>query len=131
MAPEWAKLCRGDRDFEVDGDAGAIEVRLAEGRRHRVKVRDGREAYELRAVVVGAAKAREIGGPDCELALRAWRWNRGAQLVGFRVDERGRLVGEAWVPKAGLTGEEWRGWVRRVAGECDRVEFLMTGEDAE
>ncbi|HEU5178897.1 MAG TPA: hypothetical protein VFU24_15710, partial [Burkholderiales bacterium] len=63
--------------------------------------------------------------------LRAWRRNRSSQLVGFRVDQRGRLVGEAWVPKAGLSAQEFQVYVRRVAAECDRFEYLLTGAYSE
>jgi hypothetical protein len=42
--------------------------------------------------------------------------------VGFKIDGRGRLVGEAWVPPAGLNREEWSVYVRAVARACDRVE---------
>jgi len=41
------------------------------------------------------------------------------QLVGFRLDQKGRLVGEAWVPKAGLSGDEFLLYVERVE-RCQR-----------
>jgi len=52
-------------------------------------------------------------------------------LMGFRIDRRGRLVGEAWVPKAGLTGEEFQLYVRHLAVEADRFEYGLTGRDSE
>ena len=57
--------------------------------------------------------------------------NRTAALVGFRIDNRSRLVGEAWVSKSGLTTEEFELYVRNLAAECDRFEFVLTGRDAE
>ena len=122
--PEWSKLCAGD-GLSPDGDA--IDVKLSAGRRHSVSVRDAGVVYELHSVVVRPGIVRELG----DVPLRAWRRNRSSHLVGFRVDQRGRLVGEAWVPKAGLSAEEFQIYVRRVAAECDRFEYLLTGADWE
>lgn len=124
MAADWTKLCRS-AGLSVEGEA--VEVKLAEGRHHRVSVRDAGPSYELQSIVARHAALRDVG----DAPLLAWRRNRSSQLVGFRIDHRGRLVGEAWVPKAGLTAEEFQIYVRRVAAECDRFEYLLTGADSE
>jgi hypothetical protein len=41
------------------------------------------------------------------------------------------VVGEAWVPKEGLTAEEFQVYVRAVATESDRFEYALTGRDVE
>lgn len=41
------------------------------------------------------------------------------------------IVGEAWVPKAGLAREDFLLYVRRVAAECDLFEYQLTGKDRE
>lgn len=122
--PDWTKLCAGD-GLALDGDA--IDVTLSAGRHHSVSVRDAGATYELQSVVARPGIVRDLG----DVPLRAWRRNRSSQLVGFRVDQRGRLVGEAWIPKAGLSAEEFQVYVRRVAAECDRFEYLLTGADSE
>ena len=66
-----------------------------------------------------------------DLPIQVWLRNRATALVGFRIDSRGRLVGEALVPKAGLTAEEFQIYVRAVAVQCDRLEYLLTGRDQE
>jgi hypothetical protein len=81
----------------------------------------------VHAVVAKAAAVKDVS----DLALRIWRHNRAAQLVSFRVDTRGRVYAEGWVPKAGLTAEELRHVVHRVAAESDRFEFILTGRDIE
>ena len=123
MAGDWQRLLRG-REFAVDG--ATVLVHLGQ-RSHKVTVAERDESYEFSAVVVGASKARGIS----KLSLRAWLRNRAAPLVGFRVDQRERLVAEAWVPKAGLTADEFRLYARTVARESDRFEFELTGEDVE
>ncbi|WP_441286821.1 YbjN domain-containing protein [Sorangium sp. KYC3313] len=124
MAREWTRLCKG-AGFAIDGDE--IEVRFADERHHRVRVDDEGDAFRVVGVVAQRAEVQR----QENLALRAWRRNRSTQLVGFRLDDRGRLVGESWVPKAGLSGEEFAAYVRQVAAECDRFEYLLTGKDTE
>jgi hypothetical protein len=124
MADEWVMLCQAD-DLTVEEPH--IQVRLGESRRQRVTVKDEGETYILSAVVV--RQATVSGLPD--IVIKAWLRNRGTHLVGFRLDERGRLLGETWVPKAGLSAAEFQCYVRTVAIECDRFEYTLTGRDAD
>jgi len=123
MAAEWRRLCRG-REFSVSVNDVLIDLR--DGRRHRVTVDDMDDSYRLTAVVAGAAVAGDIE----DLPVRTWQRNRGTELVGFRIDKRGRLIGESWVPKAGLSAAEFQLYIHTVAAECDRYEFELTGKDA-
>lgn len=123
MAAEWHRLVRG-RDFDVGADT--VLVRLGE-RSHMLTVADEGEQYLLTAVVARARVVRQFE----DLLLRAWKRNRATQLVGFRIDDRERLVAEAMVPKVGLTAEEFQLYARTVARESDRFEFELTGEDVE
>jgi hypothetical protein len=118
----WRTLCRGMRTT-VDGDD--VAVFFDNGRSHRVSLQETTDAVELEAIVAGAAAVRDV--PD--LPLRIWQHNHAAQLVSFRIDERGRVRARGWIPKAGLTQEEFQLMLRRVANESDRLEFLLTGRD--
>ena len=111
--------------MSIDGDR--INVTVSNERRQRIGIRETVDTYELTGVVARPAALSAV--PD--VSLRAWRRNRGMQLVGFRVDQKGRLVGEAWVPKAGLEREEFLTYVKRVAAECDLFEYYLTGKDRE
>ncbi len=124
MGPEWRTLARG---LNADINGEDVVVRFENGRFHRVRVHETEEAFEVRAVVAGAASVRGID----DLAIRIWRHNRAAQLVSFRIDTRGRVCAQGWVPKAGVTTEEFQLVLRRVAVESDRLEFLLTGKDSE
>lgn len=123
MSADWTSLIRGLGVVEND----AIRVELPDERTHRVFVRDAGEAWELEAVVARPSTVASLE----DLPVDVWRRNRQSRLVGFRLDHRGRLVGEAWTPKAGLTADEFRFYVRRVATECDRFEYQLTGRDEE
>jgi hypothetical protein len=123
--PDWRQFCRGADGISVDGDSVTVTVHVE--RQHRIGIRETADTYELTGLVARLAALSAV--PD--VPLRAWRRNRGMQLVGFRVDHKGRLVGEAWAPKAGLRREEFLTYVRRVAAECDVFEYHLTGKDRE
>ena len=120
-------------DMKVTGRK--VKVSFPNGRSHRVSVSEKPDAWELRGVVLSADTVSEQYSDDDSdrlgLALRAWQRNGTARLCGFRLDSEGALVGEAAVPKAGLTGEELTEMVRAVARACDLLEAHLTGEDEE
>jgi len=87
MANAWKGYALAE-DFTVQGSA--IEVSFADGRRQLVNVAEGAEDYRLSSFVVKEAKAESI--PD--LPLQVWKRNRTTAIVGFRIDDRGRSVGD-------------------------------------
>jgi hypothetical protein len=124
MAADWVRMCRV-KDLAVDEPN--IEVAFEKGRRHRVTVYDEGHSYKVRAFVTRRAVVESLQ----DLPIQVWVRNRATQLVGFRIDPQSRLVAEAWIPKPGLTAEEFQLYVRAVATESDRLEYALTGRDAE
>jgi len=124
MATEWRRFWK-PRDLAVDG--GEITVQLAEGRHHMISVQETDDSFRLMGIVTRQAATAAI--PN--LLPIIWEKNRALQLVGFRVDRRGRLVGEVLVPRAGIDADEFQQCVRTLAAECDRIEYLLTGKDVE
>jgi hypothetical protein len=125
MAADWVRFCSRAEDLTVTEPH--VDVKFGDGRRHRVTVKDEGDSYLIGGCVARQAVVTSV--PD--LPVRAWTRNRATQLVGFRIDRRQRLVGEAWLPKEGITREEFQLYLRRVAFECDRFEYLLSGRDAE
>ena len=119
---DWTQWCRGLDDISVYRDG--VEVVTDDERRRRIAIRETEETFELTGIVARPTAIDAI--PD--VFLRAWRRNRSTQLVGFKLDPKNRLVGEAWVPKAGLNRDEFLLYVRRVAAECDLFEHNLTGK---
>lgn len=119
---DWRSICCS-KDMGLEGEA--IKVSFHGGRKHYVRTEeiDG----ELRIWSVIARRSVVEGQKN--LQIRIWQRNHAARLVSYRIDERGRLIGEAWAPKAGLTQDELEFYIRSVAAECDRLEYLMTGSD--
>lgn len=124
MVAEWAEFCR-TTDLAVEDSS--VVITFADGRRHRVAVEEDAEEYLLRAFVARQSTVASL--PD--LPLKVWSRNRVVSLMGFRIDHRGRLVGEAWVPKVGITAREFQLYLRTVAVEADRFEYTLTGRDSE
>jgi hypothetical protein len=122
MGGDWTRYCHV-KDFAVEGDR--VRVTFADGRGHDVSVQDEADAYRLSAIVVD----RRVAGQVPDLRVRAWECNRVTELAGFQLDARGRLRGACWVPKVGLTAEEFRIYVRTLARECDNYEYRLTGKD--
>lgn len=121
---DWKSLCNAD-DMIVEDDV--VMVSLGDDRSHRVRVHETDVELILRAFVVRQSVVTSI--PD--LPIQVWQRNRAMSLMGFRIDKRGRLVGEAWVPKAGLTDAEFQIYLRHLAVEADRFEYALTGRDSE
>jgi hypothetical protein len=124
MTADWIALCRA-KDLSVDGEY--ITVQFAQGRQHTLSIEEGNEAYLLKAIIVKQSVVSSIN----DLPIQVWLRNRAATLVGFRIDHRGRLVGEAFVPKTGIEPDEFQFYVRTLAIEADRFEYSLTGKDLE
>ena len=123
---DWKRLSReaGLRP----GYDGTIDVALDGGRHQKVSVEvaeSGATFIRVWSTVAGRTASEKIE----DLARGAWFRNKSVDMVGFRTDEDGRLLGESRVPIAGLTSGEWAVYVRAVARACDRLEFLLTGRD--
>ena len=125
MANDWRLMCEAG-DLSVS-DA-EVTVTFPDQRSHRVTVADVGNEILLNAVVARPATVRAAGK---SLPLDTWLRNRAVNLVGFRIDEKDRLVSESWVPKAGLSAEEFQFHLRAVAVEADRYEYALTGRDVE
>ena len=121
----WKGMCRG-RDLHVEGDT--VTVTFGDDRSHRIAVAENPVEFLLRAIVARPAIVRALGS---SLAVTMWLRNRAVSLVGFEIDQRDRLVCTAFVPKAGLSAEEFQFQLRMVALESDRFEYALTGRDVE
>ena len=125
MTIEWKAWCRAQDDLTVRSDE--VTVTLPGQRAHRVTIAHVDGGLVLTARVCTGATVSSLEEPE----LLVWERNRVAQLVGFRIDKHDVLLGESWVPEAGLTAEELVFYVRHLAAESDRFEALLTGRDVE
>ncbi len=124
MPSDWKRAVRAG-GHTVSGSE--IRVRLAGEREHRVAVAESDDCLVFTARVARPSVVRALD----DVLLRAWLRNRGTKLVGFRIDDRGWLIGEAWAPRVGLVDGEVCVYAQTLAAECDRFEFQLTGRDVE
>jgi hypothetical protein len=123
MSADWRKLSRSSK---LETTADAIYVKFQDGRKQVVSV-DEPTSGQIRiwSVVAGRDVVRGLTRTN----IRAWVRNRLTELVGFKVNDRGQLIGEVSVPIAGLKKREWEFYVRGLARACDRFEYVLTGLD--
>ena len=129
MSARWKALCREAR---LRYENESITVPCGNGRCQEVRVDDtDPSVIRLWSRVVRRGRLPphrpELQRPEIE----AWLINRYRELVGFKVTERGTIIGEAWVPMIELNESEWSIYVHTVAKDCDRLEYLWTGVDQE
>jgi hypothetical protein len=123
MSVDWRRLAR-TAGHTVRDDS--IEVAFDDGRRQVVHVEESKEGVlRLWSIAAQPAVVRDLIDPH----LQVWRRNRVTELVGFRLDRRGRIIGDVLPPSLGLTSKEWNLYVAAVARACDRFEYVLTGQD--
>jgi hypothetical protein len=120
---DWPSLSR-QTGLRVVGDE--IEVILHEGRGQKVFVDlTHDQSVRLWSIVARPSVVNSLQTPSID----AWHRNRLSEFVGFSVDQRGRMIGETWIPARSITYDEWGFYVRSLAKACDRFEYLLTGRD--
>jgi hypothetical protein len=128
LSVDWKGLTRASKLRLEDG---AIRVECGGDRFQIVRVDDSpADAIRLWSRVAVRSQLPEIEGME-RPEVEAWLINRYRELVGFKVAERGTIIGEAWVPLVGLTSDEWLLYVETLAEACDRLEYMWTGADRE
>ena len=124
MTCDWHRFCRTKR-YGINGEV--VTVALHDGRAHNVRVIDEGDDWRFEARVGQRGVTLELA----ELRLITWRRNRTTDLVGFRLDARERVYGEARLARDGTDAEEFRLVLDTVALESDRFELMLTGRDVE
>jgi len=125
LSADWKALAR-EAKLTLD-ERERLVVTIGEVRKHRIEIRAEDECLRLQGIVVRRANAEWSGITDADL----WRINRLRELVGFRFDAKGNIVGESLLPLAKITSEEFGFVVKTLAQACDRMEYLLTGRDVE
>ena len=115
-------------EWEMKGTE--IMVRMTNHRRQqRIRVRREGNQYVFSTPVLGAAATRHNPQYRRRVALRAWGRNAKTELVAFTFDRTGRLVGEIRHPADHLDTTELAIYLRILATEGDRFEYVLTGRD--
>jgi hypothetical protein len=123
LSADWKQLSR-EAGLPLDGCV--LAVPCGGGRRQHVTIDDsGDGVIRLWSMVV------THGSAPPNAALKLWKMNRYRELVGFKVAEYGRVIGECSIPTIGITAAEWKLYVETLAHACDHLEYLWIGRDSE
>lgn len=114
------------RVFILRGDL--IEVRFPNGRKQIVRFRHHDGRYTLESTVLSASRVAALGiGETLRLAYTK---NRETDVVAFTLDKSERLIGYVQHVRLTLDTEELEFSILRLAEECDGLEYLLSGGDA-
>jgi len=129
LSDNWKTLCR---QSGLKFQSNSIRVECGADRFQEVRVDDSqpdvvRLWFRIASRSQLDVERLQMQPPEIE----AWLINRYRELVGFKVTERGTVIGEAWIPLIDITPHEWSLYVNTLATACDRLEYLWTGADRE
>lgn len=97
-----------------------------DGRSQDIHLTQQRDRYVLSSVIAHTSAVNE----DLRsLAYRLWRRNALKAVVTFTIDRRERVVGHIDQPIASVHDKELKFYLETLARECDRLEYILTGED--
>lgn len=104
-----------------------LTASLPGGRTQRIDTRGG----DLHLCSVVACKAAVPTNSKRKAAFirRLWEISAHTDLVAFGLDGHGRVVGTCTHPLATLDPEELEIYLLALVRECDRLEWVITGED--
>jgi hypothetical protein len=129
LSDSWKGLCR---ESGLKYQASAIRVECGTDRFQEIRVDESLSGV-IRLWSRVASRSQLVGDrlQMQQPELEVWLINRYRELVGFKVAERGTIIGEAWIPLIDITPDEWSLYVHTLATACDRLEYLWTGADRE
>jgi len=107
---------------------GEIAYNFPNERQQKVFV-DEKHGHAIRlwSVILGPAATAELHeGSPLEYA---WERNRLSDLIGFSVDNRGRLIGESWVLVSTMDQDVFDLHLSELARVCDWHELRLSGSD--
>lgn len=102
---------------------------LPGGRRQRVVFRTTGSDLRLCSVVATANAVPTTPARRSAFIRRLWEINAHTDLVAFGLDGNDRVVGTCTHPLATLDREELEAYLLALVRECDRLEWVITGED--
>lgn len=118
---------RLDRDLEVEWGPRHLTVSFDSGRTQKIKYRREGDNYVF---VSSVARPKAVGDIKLKhLAQRILARNRATEVVTFGLSPRGGI--DAWINHRAdtLEPEELKFYLKVLAREADRFEFLLTGKD--
>jgi hypothetical protein len=120
---------RNKLQWKRNGRSVTVQI-CDDGRKQRVRFKKYKDMYTFYSII---HKGRLIKGKKLrrEIAYLAWRKNDMKDLVTFAFDDKNNLVGVIEQPVITIDHEELKLYIETLARECDRFEYILTGDDVE
>ena len=118
-----------DSRLRLSYRAGQAHVELGDSRDQTVYIEREGDTYVFTSVVLGTTRAEQQRKDVLLLAERLWYRNRQTEFVNFTFDSQNRLVGRIEHLAHSLDADALIFYLSRLAIECDRMEYLLTGEN--
>lgn len=115
-------------EWVVEGDDILVSL-STHGRQQRIHVVRENNQYVFSTVVLTSPSANRTRMYRRRLVIRAWTRNAETELVNFAFDRVGRLVAEIRHPADHLDPVELEIYLKLLATEGDRFEYVLTGND--
>ena len=120
------RLQRKHGEWRLDGQKVIVDL---SGRQQAIELDRKGSDYIFRSVVLSGTEVTQNNKRWRELARLAWHRNSQQEVVAFGFDDSDRMIGQIRHPADYLDDEELEFYVSELAWECDRFEYLLTGED--
>lgn len=118
-----------DSKLSVAYQAGCARIAFDGGRSQNVFVGRDRDRYVFTSVVLSAERVARQRKNLYDFVDRLWRRNRQTDVVNFTFDQQNRLIGRIKHLANTLDADELYFYLSRLAIECDRLEFVLTGQN--
>ena len=116
-----------DTRLRVSYKNGEAKMTFHNGRHQMVRIHLQEDRYVFVSPVLGRNRIKKMS--PREIAEKMWDRNRHSDVVEFCIDKKGNLIGRVEHVAATLDPEELYFYLGRLAEECDRLEYLLTGKD--
>ena len=120
---DWKQYCSNKQAYNIKGDV--VTVELSKNRKHDIRVIELQHGYKLRGRVLEHKNCL----PDIDIFKKIGEGNRNIYFAAFHFDNDRNVVGESWIPEESMSSENFLMQMKKLALECDRMEFVLTGKD--
>jgi hypothetical protein len=116
-------------DWRLEAVSSGVNLTMPNGRHQLVRIDLRGDRYVLSSVALGQQRVSQK--PTDRIALITWLWkmNRELGVVGLMLDRAGRLVGRIEQVAETLDAAELALYMQLLARECDRLEYVLSGQD--
>ena len=125
----WIDRLIEDQELPWERNGRELQIALSRtGRGQLVRLSRRRDHYVFTSII---AKVSAVNESRRDLAFRIWRRNALKTVVTFAIDDRDRVIGLIDQPIESIHAKELKFYLETLARECDRFEYIMTGQDVQ